>query len=240
MRLQSDPHSIIYDTAAQVVSTINSFVPTLTDAARGTIHDAIIAYCDNDVERVDHALLYARMVYRETKTEGFNPVAALMYGMTPPTDDSGSNLFKFVSQMSGDDITDIRTVGLAKVEMALNIRDTIPEYELSQFTPDKHEGARQLLYGLAHVIAESTGVEGKFLQGQGDRRTLEVPSPTVMVASGILPTLIQVVNDMDGMEHMPGELLITLYHDDLVGALPDAGVYHEYAKKLSDAAVMAS
>lgn len=240
MRLQSDPHSIIYDTAAQVVSTINSFVPSLTDSARGTIHDAIIAYCDNDVSRVDHALLYARMVYRENKTDGFNPVAALMYGMTPPSDSSGINLFKFVSHMSGDDITDIRTVEAAKTELALNIRDTIPEYELSQFTPDKHEGARQLLYGLAHVIAESTGVEGKFLQGQGDRRTLEVPSPTVMVASGILPTLIHVVNDMDGMEHMPGELLITLYHDDLVDALPDAGVYRDYTKKLADASVMAS
>lgn len=240
MRLQSDPHSIIYDTAAQVVSTINSFVPSLTDSARGTIHDAIIAYCDNDVSRVDHALLYARVVYRENKTDGFNPVAALMYGMTPPSDAAGINLFKFVSHMSGDDITDIRTVEAAKTELALNIRDTIPEYELSQFTPDKHEGARQLLYGLAHVIAESTGVEGKFLQGQGDRRTLEVPSPTVMVASGILPTLIHVVNDMDGMEHMPGELLITLYHDDLVDALPDAGVYRDYTKKLADASVMAS
>lgn len=242
MRLQTDPYGVIHDTAAQVASVVSTFIPDLSEYARNTIISAIVRYCDNDTERAEDALKYARLVHQKVSSGAkFNPVTALMYGMTPPRTQAEVNLFEFVSSLDGEAITDIRTIdGEKSPELALNIAETVDPADLEAFTPDKHEGALQLIHGLAHVIAEDMGIEGKFLMGRGNTEIVSVPAVTVMLASGMLPTLIRVVNEMDGMTDLPGELLITLYHDDLIAALPNTGVYGDYRNKLTEDAVNAS
>ena len=235
MRLKSDPQGVIYDTAAQVVTTINSFAQ-LTEKARDTMYSCLIRLCDNDAARVNDVLRFCKTVYANSaRDDDFNPVTALMYGIETPHTVAQTNLYTFVSHLSGDSIVDIRKVEDMEPEpYAIAIGDNLDPTLLEKFTPDRHATAYAMLHGMAHIIAEDMGIEGKFLRNKDSADAVNIPSPTTMVASGIMPRLLSVVTvSMDAeMDALPAELLITLYHDDLAAGLPYAGIYGEYTNKL--------
>lgn len=236
MILSSDPLGVIHDTAAQVVSVVNTFIPDLSVQARDSINTAIIAYCGDDPSRVDDALMFSRTVHMKVSAgEKFNPVTALMYGMAPPSTAADANLLAFLSTLDGDSIIDVRTKTEDKTaSLTLNIGSTLSSDDLEAFTADKRDAAVGLIHGMAHMVAEDAGVEGMFLLGMGSSDPLGVPSTAIMVASGMLPALVRLSIEMDGMSGMPAELLITLYRDDLIEALPDVGVYREYRDKMRE------
>lgn len=213
MKLYTDPRAALFDYAVSMVGVIASVMDLDPDAKR-QMEEALVSSYAADIDPMRSLSLFTKSARIEIAQNPRTNILALAAG--GKSLDENPVFHNLLSRMKGRNI-----VHPGSKEIAFNVINSIYVDDLALFTEQHVDIAYALLRAITRSIREKVG---------SHKGATELN----LAVSGMLPVLVHtVVSDCSAdMADMPDELLLSMYHTELLKGVPNAGVYATYLNSL--------